>query len=210
MGRPTFAVRITATAVGGVYTIAMFLAGVHLDTGVKKLLAFLPVAAGVGLSLWDTWFWRAPGVRQFVKRPWLEGTWVTELQPTVESHIPEGGSRGPIEAYVVIRQSFWGIAVRQYTAESTSNSRTHFWQPATLGMPEGLVFTYENLPKQEVQHRSERHFGTCQFDPTTSRPTEISGYYFTDRYTKGDMTLRLYDRTTGHESFAAARRHCLR
>ena len=35
----------------------------------------------------------------------------------------------------------------------------------------------------------------------------MTGVYFTDRYTKGDMTMELVDRSTGHPSFKAAQEH---
>jgi hypothetical protein len=35
----------------------------------------------------------------------------------------------------------------------------------------------------------------------------MTGVYFTDRYTKGDMSLTHVDRTRGYASFAAAEAH---
>lgn len=208
MARPATAVRLTAVAVGAVYTAAIAASGVSLDTGLKKVLAYLPVAAGVVLTGWDIYLWRVPFIHRFLRRPRIEGTWVVTLSPTDESHISKGGNRGPISAYLIVKQTYWDLAVRQYTLESTSDLRAHFWARGSTGSPDVLVFTYENIPKQEVQHRSGRHYGTCQLDPTTRIPREITGVYFTDRYTKGDMALRLHDRSTGHASFKATQSHC--
>ena len=208
MARPTAVVRFTTIAVGAIYTVAIALSGVSLDTWLKKALAYLPLVAGLALAAWDIYLWRLPHVHRFLRRPRLDGTWVVTLHPTNESHIPEGGNRGPIPAYMVVKQTYWDLAVRQYTAESTSDLRAHFWVRAGGNSHDMLVFTYENVPKHEVQHRSVRHYGTCQLDPTVRIPTEITGVYFTDRYTKGDMSLRLHDRSTGHASFEAAQIHC--
>ncbi len=70
-----------------------------------------------------------------------------------------------------------------------------------------LAFLYENNPEQRHQARSPRHLGSCTLDSTNQAPKEITGVYFTDRYTKGDMTLTLVDRSTGHPSFSAAEAH---
>jgi hypothetical protein len=207
MARPAAAVRITAVGVGLAYSAALALSGVHLDTVMKKVLAYLPLAAGAALASWDGLVWRLRHVHRFLRRPRIDGTWIVTLTPTEESHIPEGGNRGPIHAYMIVRQTYWGLAIRQYSAESTSDLRTHFWAPGAEGGPQDLVFTYENIPHQTVQHRSSRHFGTCELDPTTRLPTEMTGYYFTDRYTKGDIVLRLHDRSTGHASFGAVTEH---
>lgn len=50
---------------------------------------------------------------------------------------------------------------------------------------ETLTFVYENVPQQQLEQRSNRHFGTCGLDIGSLRPTTISGVYFTGRYTKG-------------------------
>ena len=208
MTRPATTVRVTTVAVGAIYTAAVALSGVSLDSWVKKVLAYLPLAAGLALALWDTYLWRLPPIHRFLHRPRLDGTWIVTLSPTEESHIPDEGNRGPISGYMVVKQTYWDLAVRQYTVESTSDLRAHFWVRANGNGQDAVVFTYENVPKQAVQHRSPRHYGTCQLDPTTRVPAELSGVYFTDRYTKGDMTMRLHDRTTGHASYEATQRHC--
>ena len=52
-----------------------------------------------------------------------------------------------------------------------------------------------------------KHIGVCTLQPATHVPHELVGTYFTDRYTKGDMQLRLVDRTKGYSTFASASEH---
>lgn len=210
MARPTAAVRLTATAVGVIYAAALYLSGVHIQAGAKHALSYLPTVLVLGVAAWDLWLWRLPGVHKISKRPLLAGTWVASLVPTAASHIPEGGNRGPIEAYIVINQTYWSIAVRQYTAESTSDSRAEMWDASTSSPGSTLTFTYFNRPRRELEQRSQTHLGTAALDVVGLTPTVMTGEYFTDRYTKGDMSLQLCDRSTNHSDFAAARAHCHR
>lgn len=208
MGRPSTTIRVVATSIGLAYAVALYLSGIHLQSSVKDALGYVPTIATLLVALWDVWLWHLPGVYRVSRRPWLTGTWSTSLQPTADSHIPPGGNRRPITAYVVIKQSFWSIAVRQYTAESRSESRASVWANTSGGNL--LTFTYENRPRQEFEARSRPHLGTAALDVVGLRPSVIHGEYFTDRYTKGDMDLRLVDRTTGAVDFPSAQDHVAR
>jgi len=208
MARPATAVRLTALVVGAAYAGALYLSGVHLQAGWKQGLSYLPSAAVLLVTLWDTWLWRQPGVHRFARRPLLAGTWRATLKPTDDSHIPDGGNRGPIEAYVIINQSYWSITVRQYTHESRSNSKAVLWTTEAGGGTTALTYTYRNNPKQEYESRSRAHLGTAALDVVGDQPQSLDGYYFTDRYTKGDMSLRFFDRSVSHADFQAVSLHC--
>jgi hypothetical protein len=207
MSRPAKPVHYAVIGVSLIYTVVLHLAGLRLDTQFKQALALLPAVVGGALAAWDLILWRLPGLARLTKRPRLDGLWAVELHPTDESHIPPGGNRGPIPAFLVITQTYWSVAVRQYTGESKSDSRASFWQRSPDAAVETLAFLYENNPEQRQQARSPRHLGSCTLDSTNKAPKEMTGVYFTDRYTKGDMTMTLVDRSTGHSSFAAAERH---
>lgn len=207
MSRPSKPVHYAVLGASLVYSLALYLADLRLDTHLKQGLALLPALAAAVLAAWDLFLWRLPGLARLTKRPRLDGLWRAELHPTQESHIPAGGNRGPIPAYLVIAQTYWSVAVRQYTGESKSDSRASFWQRSPDAAVETLAFLYENNPEQRHQARSPRHLGSCTLDSTNKAPEEMAGVYFTDRYTKGDMTMTLVDRSTGHSSFTAAEAH---
>lgn len=208
MARPAVAVRATAIVVGVTYAVALYASGIHLQDGAKKALSYLPTLLTLLVAAWDLWLWRLPGVQKLSRRPLLLGTWQAKLTPTDASHIPESGNRGPIEAYAVIHQTYWSVDVRQYTAESRSDSRASLWTNSPSQAVRTLIYTYANQPRRGLEQRSQSHLGTAALDIVGMKPTMISGDYFTDRYTKGDMRLELVDRTTGHPDFSAARRHC--
>lgn len=187
-----------------VYGVVLHLAGIQLDGNVKKALTYLPVLATLLLIAWDLWVWRWPLIYKLCARPSLGGLWRVTLHPTADSHIPEGGNHGPISAYLVVVQTYWTISLRLLTAESSSISRSFFWDNDHGTGTEWLTFIYDNTPMQRHQHRSTRHLGACQLKPGSRRPQKIKGMYFTDRYTQGDMELAFVSRDTGSGSFDEA------
>lgn len=207
MRRPSSLIRIAVAATALAYTTGLYYSGAQLVTPWSRILSALPLAATVLLWLWDALIWRIPIFLKATKRPYLQGLWAVSYAPTDESHIPEGGNRGPIPGYLQIRQTFWWITVRSYTVESKSDSRSFFWDLRPGNDFATLIFTYENQPRASESHRSTRHLGTTQLDTTAARPRVVEGVYFTDRYTKGDMRISLVDRTLGYASFQEADDH---
>lgn len=206
MNRPGQVVRYTAVGVGLAYALVLYLAGVRLDVDLRRGLAYLPTLAVAVVVAWDLWVWRWPVIWRASTRPRLDGLWSVTLHPTEESRIPAGGNRGPIQAYLVIRQTYWAISLRLYTAESSSVSRSFFWDDSHGTGTGWLTFVYDNNPMLRLQHRSIRHLGTCSLHPGNRRPTMIEGRYFTDRYTQGDMMLTFVNRNADAGSFEEASR----
>lgn len=207
MGRPTALARAVTILISSVYSIVLFALGFDLPTWWRFVVSFLPTLTVLGVVGWDLWVWRWPGVQGLVRRPDLRGLWRVSLTPHPDSVIPEGGNRGPIDAFLEIKQSFWAVHLRLYTEQSSSKSTATTWLPAYESSVDNLTFTYDNVPKMSESHRSMRSAGACNLIPASLKPNEIEGTYFTDRFTKGDLTLNLVDRTTGYPSFAAATKY---
>ena len=109
-----------------IYTTVFVLTGV-LYLGHEELtgsvLRYASLAASLMLGavfLFDVWLWRLPFLQGWlVKRPSIAGTWRATLQsnlidPATQARV------GPIEGYMVVRQSFSQLNMRQLTAESSS------------------------------------------------------------------------------------------
>ena len=207
MNTPQNWVRWSVVLTGAAYAGVLYVAGVHVQSGVKYALAYLPTAAALLVVLFDKWLWHLPVVRATHGRPWIHGLWRAELQPDGASHIPEGGNRGPITAYVVVEQSYWSVFVTQFTAESVSESMaaTYMRNPDTRRQL--LSFTYDNRPGRKHVVRSPRHVGTCELSVVGAVPKAVRGTYFTDRFTAGEMRLDFVDRTTSYSDFGAADDH---
>jgi len=196
-------VRTVATATSVAYAALLLAFGQTPTGGAKQLIAYLPAAAGLLAVLWDTRAWHWPGPRRLAKRPVVYGTWTAVLSPSEDSRIPEGGNRGPIEAYVVIAQTFWSLHVFLHTAESASRSTAASLRDLGGGQ-HVLAYAYENTPRQEHLNRSPRHVGASELRVVGSAPEEMTeGIYWTDRLTRGDMDLVLVDRKTDRPNFDA-------
>ncbi|CRK55932.1 hypothetical protein [Alloactinosynnema sp. L-07] len=194
---------MTAVVVSGLYAAVLFLAGVQLQGGIKQGLVYLPSVLAVLVVVFDKWLWKWGMIKKIVPRPRLDGTWKGTLVPAEGSHIPETGNWGPIAAYFIIEQSFWSVNVRMFTGESSSHSRTAILEKAPGADTYTFSYTYEN-----VTHGSSRHIGAGEIHAAGRRPRRLEGQYITDRFTKGDLEVRLVDRGVGHGSYAEVVEHC--
>lgn len=75
------------------------------------------------------------------------------FEPTAESHIPEGGDRAPIAPYLDITQTYWALAIRQFTRESTSDSQALFWDRRNGAPWKTVVFLYDNRSTSRASDR---------------------------------------------------------
>ncbi|WNG20921.1 hypothetical protein [Cystobacter fuscus] len=148
----------------------------------------------VGLMAFDRWLWSLPGINQLVDRPRLKGTWKGTLasnwvNPETTQKVP------PIEAYVVIRQTYSTLHVRMFTHESQSITLT-----ATIMRDADEQYTlagiYSNEPKLSVRSRSPIHHGGLRL---RIEGKSLSGMYWTDRNTHGEMRFERVSDSLAHD-----------
>lgn len=187
--------RWTAIGVSAIWAGVLFVTGLDLNDATRRGLSYLPSAAGLLVVAFDLWLWKVPGVSRIAGRPHLWGTWEVRLEPSAKARIPKGGNRGSIPGALVIEQTFWTTAVHFYTRESSSFSiAASVINKPDSNQAKSLLFTYTNNARQAHSHRSHQHSGTCRLDVVGTIPRTLSGTYWTDRITAGDMTLTLVDR----------------
>jgi hypothetical protein len=196
-------VRIVAVGVSAAWGIVLHLSGVTVEGSTQRLLAYIPSVLVLLTVAFDLWVWKWPGVHKLVGRPRVDGTWRTTIRPHEKSRIPKNGNRGPITSAVVIEQTFWTVTVRLLTAESSSMSEVASMRAHGDSREQRLLtYTYRNEPKQQHRPRSSPHRGACEFTVVGRLPRTVSGTYWTDRFTVGDMDLVLVDRRKDRESLA--------
>lgn len=107
----------------------------------------------------------------------------------------------PITAYLVARQTFSTLSLRMLTSESSSELVTAEISKARDGTYR-LVGVYRNEPKLSVRDRSPIHYGALVLEVQRDPVTNLVGYYWTDRNSRGELT------TTGHISAVHANFDC--
>jgi hypothetical protein len=204
MNSPARSIRWGAAAASTLYGVLLYVLGLRPDQELKYAFAYVPAAVGYAVLVFDKWAWRWPGIHKLTGHPRLDGTWRTILVTSPKSDIPTGGNRGPITTYLTIEQSYWTLHATLRTAESSSRSTN-----ATVEKRDGsgiteLRFLYENTPQVVHQPRSPVHTGACRLNVAGRKPTTLTGRYYTDRFTAGDMDLVLIGRRTDYGTFAEA------
>jgi SMODS-associating 2TM, beta-strand rich effector domain len=135
--------------------------------------------------LYDRYLWRWPVVRAFTGKPLIAGTWRGTLQ---SDYVPPGKSKPVpiIPAAIRIEQTDSSIHITLFTNESQSVSE--------LGRlakePDGrwrITWQYANSPRPPVRHRSNFHQGVCDVYLTGVSGETLTGQYFTNRKTGGEV-----------------------
>jgi hypothetical protein len=156
-----------------------FLKPFSLVVGVISFIVWIFNKYGWAWKIFQNWY---------VKRPDLRGTWLTELKSDWIN--PETNERvSTIICYMVVRQTLTSLSMRLITAESRSNLIAHSIFIENDGIYR-VACVYRNEPKLELQgDRSEIHHGSFLFEVYGSPPTSLEGNYWTDRKTRGTLTL---------------------
>ncbi len=123
--------------------------------------------------------------------PDLNGTWDGTLVSTwidPQTNRP----KPPIPVRFWITQNLFNIHVRMKTGESMSYSR-HFFVEVNRDLSLVRIwYSYHNQPKAEFTWRSTRHEGVAWLEmDAANEPKRLSGQYFTERKTSGDITIEL-------------------
>ncbi|MDP3651116.1 MAG: hypothetical protein Q8R67_05465 [Rhodoferax sp.] len=138
------------------------------------------------LLAFDLWLWKIPLLQGwFVYRPNIRGTWRIQLQsnwidPKTNQGIPS------IAAFLVIRQTFSMLSMRLHTPESSSELLGAEITKASDSTFRVLGI-YRNEPRLSVRDRSSIHYGGLVLDITDGQALALSGHYWTDRNTCGEI-----------------------
>jgi hypothetical protein len=171
----------------GVWAVTLLAFGQEIQLGLYKPIATATTLLGIFLMVFDLWLWKWKYIQDWlVKKPVIEGTWQGVLKSNWKPS--DGSTLAPIEAYVVIRQTFSTLSIRLLTAESSS---------ALVGSeivcaPDGMHCAsgvYRNEPRIEVRPRSPIHYGAIWLEIVTSPTKMLRGHYWTDRNTSGQIDL---------------------
>jgi SMODS-associating 2TM, beta-strand rich effector domain len=135
------------------------------------------------------WIWRRWPFIQPKTFPDLNGTWEGTFASTWTNPETEQPP-DPIPTIVTIRQRLFRTDVSVTAEESESRSTRVFLEPDYDRRRFRLWYSYNNDPKAQHRHRSSPHEGVAflnlDFD---ADPNRMTGRYYTERKTTGDMDL---------------------
>jgi len=182
--------------------VMLVLDGVQVTTGLFKPCGGVVTVLTLLLLAFDKWLWCFRILHPwFVDRPYLKGTWKgvfvsSYIDPATQKPVP------PIEAYLVIRQTYSVIHLRLITKESASESLANNIPKGEDGVY-SVASVYRNTPQLVVRDRSPIHHGALLIRVEGDPAVSLTGEYWTDRMTRGE--LRFMEKSeTMYFDFAAA------
>lgn len=187
-------IRVAIFIASAVFVGATWVATGRPDTEFLRFVSLAVVVVCGAFALWEHWLWRLRGV-QSIKRvpPNINGTWRCNLQSSYRDPATNQVIEGRV-IFLVVRQSFSMVRVALLSSESDSKSML-----ARLGEEDGtwvLHYIYTNTPEYSVRDRSDIHHGSGVLKVIGRPSTRLTGGYWTDRQTRGDITSVGHDR--GH------------
>jgi hypothetical protein len=168
--------------------------------GIYKSAPMVLTILNAAVFVFDRLLWKIPILHPwFVPNPNLNGTFKGNLQsswvdPTTDLR------KSLIDTFVVVRQTAFTIHIRLYTAESESISLSSSFIKSDDGS-QYLMCMYRNEPKQSARSQSPIHYGSCSLKISHNH-LQLTGMYWTDRKTVGDMSFSRISRDTNSHSFS--------
>jgi len=171
-------------AIAIAWGVALVLYGVDVRPELFRPFSTVVGVVVVLLVLVDKWLWQCRWLHPWLfHMPNIRGTWRAEITPTAPSTSP-----AKVEGYVVVTQTLSTISIRLFTAESKSetlSARVYCCDDATFT----VAAVYRNVPRITVRDRSPLHHGAMLLSVQGDPPKSLSGEYWTDRLSQGEITL---------------------
>jgi hypothetical protein len=168
------------------FVLTLFLKGVPISWTWVGAVGVPTTVVGVGIFLFDQYLWRFGWLYgKFHRRPDLAGSWDVTFQSTYDD-----GSGKPVIRIGVMRvdQTFFNLDMFVETEESEGVVISREFVRLGKDRPR-LCATYRNEPRATYRSRSQMHYGTLlvSFGEPPERPCRMSGNYWTDRETRGEL-----------------------
>ena len=177
--------QVVALVVVAVFAVGIWSTGGDVEIEWLRFFSGAVLLAILALNLWERFLWRIPLIQKIAGVPRdLRGTWKGKLT-SFWTDPATGESPAPKIVYLVIRQTATTVSAVLHTDELRSHS--------TLGRvhsQNGLVsldYVYLGRPDSRVEHRSRMHHGSASLDVSGLPATRLSGRYWTDRDSRGEL-----------------------
>lgn len=185
---------IGASAV--IWLVLAYLKNLDLSNA-KVFFELVPNVVSIDIllvALFVKWGWKFRVFRGWlVPFPNLNGTWLGYINSDWKN--PQTGLRPqPIPVMLNIRQSFSVISCVMRTGEMESFSFAEGFMIDPERQVKQLAYSYTSKPSLSLNERSAPHDGTAVFRIIEKPTLKLIGRYWTERLTKGEITLEYHSR----------------
>jgi hypothetical protein len=161
----------------------------------KDFFSLVPKVVSVDLlliAIFVKWCWKFKIFRGWlVPFPDLNGTWIGHIY---SNWIDEetGEKIKPIPVMLTVKQNLFSASYVVRTAEMQSDSYVEGFLIDEQRQRKELTYSYTSKPRVSVAHRSNPHDGACVLSIIESPKRKLSGRYWTERQTTGEMIFEFY------------------
>jgi hypothetical protein len=180
-------IRGTAYVVTLIWSVAIFLSGLHLSSTWSKALNVLPLVLVVAFAAWDKWLWRLWPFILIAGRPDLNGTWLGRFDAQwLDANQQLNESNEAVA--LAIRQSFTTLSITLVAEKSTSYSilaNVHHLDSGGYR----INYQYANTPGVKFRRQLSAHDGSTELKIAGVRSSKLTGEYWTNRLSRGALDL---------------------
>ncbi|MDF3863181.1 hypothetical protein P3W53_01815 [Pseudomonas denitrificans (nom. rej.)] len=184
----------------GVSALAWFslayLNGLNLSK-VKDFFGLVPKVVSFDLiviAIFVKWGWKLRIFRGWlVPFPDLSGTWTGYIYSDWRD--PQTGQKPPpIPVMLTVSQSFSHASYLMRTSEMESSSYSEGFLIDPDRQIKKLAYSYTSKPRLSLSERSTPHDGSAVFQIIEKPKLKLTGRYWTERLTKGEIILEYYSK----------------
>lgn len=162
---------------------------------VKDFFGLIPKVVSIDLliiAVFVKWSWRLRIFRGWlVPFPDLSGTWIGFIHSDWKN--PQTGEKPPpIPVMLTVNQSFFHISCVMRTSEMESSSYSEGFLIDVDRQLKKVAYSYTSKPRLSLSERSIPHDGTAIFQIIEKPKLKLVGRYWTERLTKGEITLEYH------------------
>ena len=159
---------------------------------IKDFFGLIPKVVSIDLlviGIFVKWGWKLKMFRGWlVPFPNLSGTWVGYIYSEWKN--PETGEQpDPIPVMLSISQTFFNLSCVMRTQEMVSHSYAEGFQIDLDRQIRQLAYSYTSKPRLSLSDRSIPHDGAAVFQIIEKPKPKLTGRYWTERKTIGEIIL---------------------
>lgn len=162
---------------------------------VKDFFGLVPKVVSIDLlavAVFVKWGWKLKIFRGWlVPFPNLNGTWIGYIYSDWKN--PQTGEKPPpIPVMLTVNQSFFHVSCVMRTSEMESSSYSEGFLIDADRQVKKVAYSYTSKPRISLSERSTPHDGTAVFQIIEKPKLKLTGRYWTERLTKGEINLEYH------------------